>query len=301
MDGEFFSRLRRNNLFTPDNPNPLRPPDFGEPINFNLMNSFRSPAPVNNVIQQPAIRQIAATHANDIPRTTETATDYGLNLEYKPTGIPEQFVSNILNPPERGFKFQDMLNKRDLALRGLDIKADNSDIARMRADTSRFSAETRRQLAELHDLPDSDKLRLLQEGKVSLQNLKDASDMKEIEARGEQSRKTAETRGQQNINAIKERGEQTRLTNSGKPEKELAPSQERNKQNNAARELSNTRPDLGKYLSFDQSGNVVIDPNTPLAELSLIKASIYGENKDKKLPSDKKKEPTKKNDPLGIR
>lgn len=304
----FIDSLRKRNLFDDNNPNPFGPPQFNPRINvadavnqaMQLRQSERDDA--RNFAQkqqniqsglmfgkQPQINAIAARAAEP-------------NVVFDRRGdSADTFAQNILNPPERGFKFQDLAQKRDLAERGLDIKAGDQDIKQQRADTTQYSAETRRQLADLHNMSDSDKLKLLQEGRVTLQHLKDAAELNAIGARGEESRKTEGVKNTNVLSQIGARGEQTRQTNEAKPGQELAPTQLNAQQKIAARELFNTRPDLNKYIKIEDNGNFTIDPKTPINELSLIKAAIYPKG-DVKLPADKNKKPaTKDNDPLGIR
>jgi hypothetical protein len=298
----FFDNLQRNNLFTDKNPMPIQPPDFGQrfdPLTFlNYMRTnrgnYQEPVPFmpsSQPVKRPMTRDM--TDPNSQP-----------NVVFKPTGVPEQFVSNILNPPERGFKFQELKQKNDIANRGLDVKQNIADanneikygdqaIKQQRADTGTFSAETRRRLASLHDLSDSEKIQMLQDGKVTLQELKDAATLKQIGARGEQNRMTGRERADQNINAIQERGDQARQTNYEKPNNNPGPSsnQQRIGQNNLARQLKQTDPELGKFIEVDPAtGNFNIQQPSSgyfgrtsgptLDQFSKIKQAIYGGGND---------------------
>lgn len=289
----FIDRLRQNNLFTPQNPNPLQPPQYPS---LNIAAAFRpnriqdiasSSGPMYAPAQQP---DFGPRTDRSIPRTSETAYDYGLNLDYKPTGIPETFASNILNPPERGLKFQEMFNKNAIANRGLDIKEGDQGIKQQRADTSQYSAETRRNLANLHDLTDSEKLQMLQDGRVTLQDLKDAAEMKQIQERGKNTVTAIQERGKNATELERTRqGNRLDLKNAPGPEKEMTPQQMKTDAFNKAAQIKNTDPELGKWITVDPStGSFTIDPKTPLDSLSLIRAGIYGRNKDVKLPADNK-------------
>lgn len=293
----FFDSLQKQGLFTDDNPNPLKPPVES---NFDPIGAFRSLFPLVQD-EREKDRQLKLKLAGMVPganqRINATAfhpqapvlqrqpgeTD---NVVFKPTGVPETFVSNILNPPERGFKFQELAQKNDIANRGLDIKAGNQDILARRADTSQYSAETRRKLADLKDMTDSEKLEALQTGRYTLEEMRAASQLANTKERGNQNVRAITERGNQNIKAIDERGDQNRRTQSEKGVPPQSANQQRIGQNTEARKLVNTQPELGKYISFDDQGNFKIDPNTPLNELSIIKGTLYPTG-DIKLPSDK--------------
>jgi hypothetical protein len=294
----FYDSLQKQGLFTDQNPNPLRPPVES---NFDPISAFKNLFPLiqdehekdrqlklrlAGMVGPGGQQQMANVRAfQPQPPVLKQQPGETPNVVFKPTGVPEQFVSDIMNPPERGFKFQELQQKNDLAQRGLDIKSGNQDILARRADTSQYSAETRRKLADLKDMTDSEKLEALQTGRYTLEEMKAAAQMANTKERGAQSLAGIKERGSQNIKAIDERGTQNRKTNSEKPVTAPSANQDRIGGNNEARKLVNTQPELGKYISFDEQGNFKIDPNTPLNELSIIKGNLYPKG-DIKLSND---------------
>lgn len=289
----FYDSLRKNGLFTDDNPNPLRPPvapNFDAEGTFSRLFPYVSAEKQKDRDLQLQLAQMRMGNGN----LSKIAGNLGApakpidNMFSSPTANvrfddrgdqANTFASNILNPPERGFKFQDLKQKRELAEANLALKEGDQSIRQQRADTTQFSAETRRRLASLKDLSDSEKLQMLQDGKISLEELKQAGTMNAIGARGEEARKTEGVRGNNRIAEIRERGQQT------KPTKEITPTQVSADQKNKARELVNTNKELGQYINFDDKGNFTISPDTPLNILSTINSTIYG--KDKQLGTDK--------------
>lgn len=302
----FLDSLQKNNLFTDKNPNPLQPPNMGgfDPVNefrnlFSLVASEKQKdrdlqLQLERLRHQPSgqINQVA--HQALKPQPGETP-----NVVFDRRGdSADTFVNNILNPPERGFKFQELAQKNNLANQGLDIKRGDQDIRQQRANVYEFKSKNPNmhivlpkggnvlainpQTGEAVDsgiptgsLSDEDRI-----------NLQGTNNMNAIKERGSQNMNAIKERGSQNIKSIDERGSQNRQTQNEKPEKSMVPSQERTQQNNAARKLVNTRPDLAEFVTFDQQGNFSIDPNTPLNELSIIKGELYPKG-DVKLPADK--------------
>lgn len=247
---------------------------------------------------QPALHQIASS--KPINEQPDFKVDFGGNAT-------ETFSKNIINPSGDvgDIKNKQLLEKRNEFGQNLverknefsgkqDISQQKVDTGERRADTSQYSAETRRQLAALHDLSDSEKLKLLQEGKVDIQHLRDAASLANIGARGGETRKTLEQRGEQNLSAIAAKSAST-------PQKPVSALNTNRDQFNKARELFNTRQDLRQYIKIDPNvpNKFEIDENTPIEQMNEIRGKIFGKTTDINLPKDKKSD--KNNDPLGIR
>jgi hypothetical protein len=82
--------------------------------------------------------------------------------------------------------------------------------------------------------------------------------MGEIEARGNIQRDIQGQRNEGNLAGIAARIQGQQDINAAKPNKAELPTQTKVRQNNAARELANTRPDLAPFIQFDPNGNFTI-------------------------------------------
>lgn len=82
--------------------------------------------------------------------------------------------------------------------------------------------------------------------------------MGEIEARGNIQKDIQGQRNEGNLAGIAARIQGQQDINAAKPVKGELPTQTKVRQNNAARELANTRPDLAPFIQFDPNGNFTI-------------------------------------------
>jgi hypothetical protein len=219
----------------------------------------------------------------------------------------QQFAHNIVNPPERTLPYQKLAADYGLKTSQLQEKARESDYKtgfnydKLSADTdaksernriSQYSAETRRQLANLHNLSDSEKLRLVQEGKVDIQHIRDAAALARISASGEQNRETEGVKNENSLGQIAARGRNS-LQLKQTPGVML-PAQERTSQFNAARELYNTRPDLRPFIKIGEGNTFEVSEDAPPDKQKEISDTVFGKSKSYG-------NAPKNNDPLGIR
>ena len=289
----FFDALQKQNLFTDQNPNPIQMPSAPD---WDPVGTFRSLFPLVQAEKEKDrqlklrlagmggsvpgggssmmanVRPFQAQRPALIPQPGETQ-----NVVFDRRGdSADTFANNILNPPERGFKFQELAQKNDLANRGLDIKEGNQGIQQQRANISGYSAETRRRLQELHDMTDSEKLAAVQNGQYTLEEMKAASAMGNIKERGSQNRQTEGVRGENTLAAIRARTAGSKEINAAKPDKPISNTQVRAGENLAARKLADENPDLAKYIELDPAGNYSIVGNPDLVTLSRINGAIHG-------------------------
>ena len=168
------------------------------------------------------------------------------------------------------------------------------DIQRQGVNVRAYDAETKRQLAGLHDLSDSEKIKLLQEGKVSIQNLKDAAELSQIGAKGEQERQTEGVRqtgrkelegvrqegreeiqgvrGKQALEQIGARGEQSRQTKvvapGGAGATSQLPTQQKVGLQLKANQAIQDHPEWEAFIS--------VNPNTGMVEVESPSKTWYG-------------------------
>lgn len=328
MASSFIEQLRQNNLFTDQNPNPLQPPNMNT---FDPSSTFRNLFPLvagerqKDRDLQLQLARMRQPQLGNIGRSMMQPEQPPPNVVFDRRGdSADEFARDILNPPERGFKFQQLRQKRDIAEEGLDVKRGDQQIRQQRADVYDFKAKNPSMkfafpkggnilainplTGETHDtgmstgtMTEEDKQYLLGEQK-----------QQEIGSRGAEAANVANIRNRGALEAVKARGEQTRQTNEAKPTKELLPTQQRAAQTNAARQLANTDPDLGKFVNINPDGTFNIEqpgtsffgrPTGPtLDQFKQIQDKIYGtpkSEKDIKLPADEKK-PTKNDEKVMV-
>lgn len=111
--------------------------------------------------------------------------------------------------------------------------------------------------------------------------------MKEIGARGTIQKDLQNTRGTQALAQIGARtAGQKEVKETASPSKPMLPTQERVSQNNAARELLNSKPELAPFIKMDESGNFTIEKPSKnffgqesgpsLGQFKQINDAIYG-------------------------
>jgi hypothetical protein len=270
-DNSFIERLRMNNIFPSNGGNPS--PLIGMPDFY----SGRQPQyqqPQIQQQQQPQLQQIAQRIAQ--PKQQQTGNSDGSpNVIYK---APEsdKFATNII--------MGDTAKDKQLALQ--------SQIAMMKGsnETAKTSVlQAKQKLAEKiasGKATDEEKQQYAlaledekQSGRMDLQNSRSDTqygiqEMKSNDLYGIQDSKNsaaleqigARIAGNKDIASMK--FNQT----SNKP---LAPTQLNAQQKTAITQIQTTRPDLAQYLKKDSTtGQVQIDPNTPLNELSMIQNII---------------------------
>lgn len=155
-----------------------------------------------------------------------------------------------------------------------------ADTEPIRANATALNSQTRAYLASLNTMTDAEKIEALQAGRVSLEDLRAANQMKlqetkgtqaidQIKARGEEQRKNTELqggiqksiqgmRGQQAMQQIGARGEEARKTKetpspTSGATSQLPTQQKVQMQSNVTR-VVNEHPEWKDYISFNEQG-----------------------------------------------
>lgn len=153
-------------------------------------------------------------------------------------------------------------NKIQLGMKQLGLKSDQFDFYK-----------------QLRDMTDSEKLQAVQDGKITMEHLKNLDTMGQIDERGSQ-----------NINAINARGAQQRKTAGSKP---MTPQQQAVDYENKARELLSSHPEYKGYINFNKdTGKLTGITNAGDDNIfHSINQSIYGNKEpgDINLPADTQK------------
>lgn len=285
-DKSFIENLRLNNIFPAQgNPKPLiGMPDF---------NAGRQVPPYFGVQQQPTgIQEIAQRQApTSIVKPVPAQQGPELNYEYK---APEsdKFATNIImggSDKDKALASAERIAgvKNVTAGRGLDIKQQMANIANYKAKNPGLKALMPKggnvtlynpATGEMTDtgvdtgtLSEQDKLDLMAEqaqglegtrqaGRMQLQGEKQKGSLAQIGARAASNEKIAGFR-------------------AGTPTQNIAATRD------AILKIQSTRPDLAPFLVKDPTtGQLNIDPNTPLDKLSQIQ-QLINPAKDIELPS----------------
>ena len=202
---------------------------------------------------------------------------------------------------DRKIIFSDMLTAKDRAnlamkQRELDIRESQGQattgIRQQQAETAQQRADTYGRVSALKDLPDSERLRLLQEGKVSLAeiNAANALERTNVQQTGATSRtrmqqegasQRQEVSGAQRLNQIgAQLAGQKEIAGariSAAKNKPLLPTQQRTNLSNQAQQLMNQRPDLAEFISIDEKGNVSITAEEGTPERDMINNLLYSQ------------------------
>lgn len=140
-------------------------------------------------------------------------------------------------------------------------------------DIKLMDAQTRQRLAALKDLPDSEKMRLLNENKItveelraanqySLQELKGGQAVEQIGARGKETRANIGAQGAQTLRNIAASGEEARKT-KGTPSADAGttgqlPTQQKVALQSKTQRVLNEHPEWADYVTFNDQGFPVI-------------------------------------------
>lgn len=146
-------------------------------------------------------------------------------------------------------------------------------------------------LASLRDMPDSEKARLLQEGRITLQEIRDAEAMKRLEVSGQQRTEQIDQAGNirtgqinlQNdaaMNRVVKQGEigSRYITERAKAASATPPSstQQAVATRSRAVQLINQNPQLAPFITFNEQGSPIISPDAPMEAQMEIYRSLYG-------------------------
>lgn len=184
----------------------------------------------------------------------------------------------------------------------LELEKEKTDLAREkeqgRSNIANRGMDVKEKLAALKDMPESEKMKLLQDGRISLQEYRDSAAMKRLEVTGQQRLDLAAQQGdirsghidQQNEGAmnrvvkqgeigssyIAQRGEEARKTKTTPSSTTTSNSQQKVALQNRAVQFANQNPELASHLTFNEQGFPVISPDAPVKAQMLIYKSIYG-------------------------
>lgn len=304
----FVDKLRMNNIFPANGYNPFGPPDMNQGVNLDEISMLMNRAEPYIVRQQQAQRdheikmlgmqqQGQLSNIGQRMQTPPVQTNKPMDVIYQPND-PLAMKKRELDLKER-----DLTQRGEIAREGLGIKQNDSNI--------------RQQIANLR-IPETQKLALLQkyglekieattEGRNETQNLRQAGQEKLLDTRGNQNKVIQGVRGAQQLaNIAATVAGQSNLADKNiaaradaaqlKADAPMAPNLARVAENNAARELVNSRPELAKFVQIDPiNGNFVVVPSGDPVTDATIKNTIYDKMKNINLPSDtKKKTDTKK-------
>lgn len=293
----FLESLRLANIFPTPKKKPLGMPDLDIDPGIDFRTALgialderdkdrRLQMDLNRKPFQPHVRE------KTIP---EKIIDEKLGSKDKPKNIIFQ-DSMGMSPKERA-QFDLEKRKADIQEKNAESlaasRASQSDIGQQRADAQKMNAETSARIASLRDLPDSEKLKLLQEGRISVAELNASSSMDRVNRSGELASKRQEVSGAQRMKEIGERlaGQKDMNTERIDAQRDLAAdritaqknkpisnTQQRVGLANKAQRLMNQRPDLAEFIAIDDKGNVNITAEEGTVEHNMINGLLYGED-----------------------
>lgn len=298
----FVDKLRMNNIFPANGYNPFGPPDMNQGVNLDEISMLMNRAEPYIVRQQQAQR----------------------DHEIKMLGMQQQGqLSNIgqrmQTPPVQTNKPMDVIYQPNdpLAMKKRELDLKERDLTQ-KGELGRGNLDIKQQIANLR-IPESEKLALLQkyglekisattEGRNETENLRQTGRETLLDTRGNQNKIIQNVRGNQQLaniavqvagrNAVTDknilaRTDAAKLKADAKENEPMAPNLVRVAENNAARQLANTRPDLAQFIVPNEMGSYDIKPSGDPVIDDTIRAALYGK-KDVKLSSNTKKSDTKK-------
>lgn len=285
----FVDKLRMNNIYPSEGYNPFGPPDLSAgQMNPQLVNSMMQQMQgfQNNASDRQNLRQdniYARTRADHL-------TDIASQMNQQNQPEPMKYVTvgspNGMNDYQRG---QLDLGRAELAQKtgiqsGQLAERSRTDSAKLK-NTDEDQA-IRQQRANVYDfksknpgmkvlMPKGGNIQFLDPitGKVhdsgistgsmnerDKQELIGAQQETNINNQGQNQQNLQEMRGNQGLAEIAARTSGQQLLNENKPVNPELPTQTRVRQNLAARELVNSRPDLAKYIQIDSNGGFQVTP-----------------------------------------
>ena len=230
----------------------------------------------------------------------------GPNVIYKPdpNSAIDQQVRNMLNPP---------IKEKELALRA-DIQAQKTGISQQNVNINQQKANIAKFKSENPGL----KVIATKGGNVTFYNpmtgetqdsgvptgtltekeridLTGEQRMEEIGARGTETRKNQELRGQQRLGEIGASITGRKEIAEMQGQKPMLPTQQRVDQQNKVREITNTRPELAKFITTAPDGSFQVTPpgqtdffgnptGPSLAQFAEINKAVFGEKKPTTTP-----------------
>lgn len=267
----FVDKLRMRNIYPSAG---LGPPDMDSSFNntfdkimpylqqnrmddFNERNNHLQPAPA-----PPALNGIASNVAQQ----------------------PKNVVFNDITPYQKGtleFKNKELAEKTSLGRDKLGVMDQNADdklaVSQQRANIYEFKAKNPNLKFEISKGGNFVALNPLtgeaQDTGISSGTMSDAEKLNitgkqhiaEIDERGSNANSTQKLRNEGSLAQIAARVQGEKDVNAAKPTHGELPTQTRVRQNNAARELANTRPELAKFITTNPDGSISITPPNPSA------------------------------------
>lgn len=274
---DFSNRLRMNNIFPTGDDNPFGPtatPNQG--INLDEISGLINRiAPVLQAHQERGFAHQKEMMGMQQPQLKNIGSQIAGVQPQKPMGTAYNPGISDFQRAGLNLKRDELNQKKSLAESGLEIKRDDQGIRQQRADIYDYKAKNPNlkfvvgkngnfftqdpATGEMRDtghssdkMPEAEKLKITGEQRMSEINAKQSGAEKLQGIKGGQQLANigARVSGQQATDANK-----ISLTN----DKPIAPTQERVQQNNAARELMTSRPDLAPFIKIDDKGGFTVD------------------------------------------
>lgn len=255
----FIEKLRMNNIFPPGGAGSTNTP-FGMPtMNTgldipSLMASAQSNAMQENERERQFEREMfdrKANLQNIAARVADKPVEKGpMNTIYQPNVTDFQRAS-------LGLKERELGQKGSIAETRAGLTQQDVDTRRRRAELAEKIADGKATDEEKHEYRMTE---IGQRGDITSRQIGERGDItsKQIGEKQTGQENLQKMRGAQGLESIAARGRTALATQAAKPIKEELPSQTKVRQTNAARELMNTRPDLAKFITVDDKGNVTV-------------------------------------------
>lgn len=266
----FVDKLRMRNIYPSAG---LGPPDMDSAFN----NTFDKMMPY---LQQNQVNDYNERNNHLQPAPKPMLQNIASNVAQQPKNV----IFNDMSPYQKGtleFKNRELAEKTSLGRDKLATSDENADdklaVSQQRANIYEFKAKNpslkfeiskggnfvamNPLTGETHDtgvssgtMSDAEKQQIIGE-----------QHMAEIGQRGENANNTQKLRNEGGLAQIAARVQGEKDVNAAKPTHGELPTQTRVRQNNAARELANTRPELAKFITTNIDGSISITPPNPSA------------------------------------
>jgi len=301
-DTSFIQKLRMANIFPADGGVRQGTP-FGMPdLNAGQINPDKY---LNRIM---SIRNQDENEAQ--ARRIELAQKELVSSGYRQPGL-QAVGQSMQQPQQKNTVYQPSMSdyQRAQISLGKDRLSQQGELGNERIDVSRQNSATSSRRADLAAKIADGRATDAEKQEYSLEQIRARGDItsgqidqrgnigsRQIGERGDIQKDLTTTRGNQALEQIGARIAGQKDLRDTKPPVAISASQTGNQQENAARQLVASRPDLAQYITIQPNGQFAINPDTPLNELSMIQNAIYpkGTQKDIELPSSdvKSKTPT---------
>lgn len=184
-----------------------------------------------------------------------------------------------------------------------DYTGQRGDIERDKLAVQRMTAEERVRASQLNTLTDEEKIQMLQEGKVSIQELQNAAALQRVmmQQAGATARNNATIAGanQRNAATIAGANQRNTATIAGANQRNdariaagqsgsgtISETQQRVAMQRKAAQIINRNPELAEYIIYDDANFPTISPDTPDEVYGILYEGLYqNPSKDIRLPA----------------